>query len=151
MAYKVIFYKCRVISSFFCMCYSLQYRHLIPAQVDRTSASAWMYKHPWNMSKQKNSPSTSMTHVTYTSKLCSVSFEVTSPSMPWDDWLAIGHAVECYARVAHAFSAGIKRLSWPLLSRMTYQLIVNLTLTWRQIRTCLYFLLYVHTKFHPNI
>ena len=25
----------------------LQYRHLIPAPVDRTSAYAWLYKHPW--------------------------------------------------------------------------------------------------------
>ena len=25
----------------------LQYRHLIPAPVDRTSASAWLYKTPW--------------------------------------------------------------------------------------------------------
>ena len=25
----------------------LQYRHLVPAPVDRTSASAWLYKTPW--------------------------------------------------------------------------------------------------------
>ena len=25
----------------------LQYRHLIPAQLDRTSVSAWLYHHPW--------------------------------------------------------------------------------------------------------
>ena len=25
----------------------VQYRHLIPAPVDRTSGSAWLYKHPW--------------------------------------------------------------------------------------------------------
>ena len=25
----------------------IQYRHLIPALVDRTSASAWLYRHPW--------------------------------------------------------------------------------------------------------
>ena len=25
----------------------IQYRHLIPAPVDRTSASFWLYKHPW--------------------------------------------------------------------------------------------------------
>ena len=27
--------------------YCLQYRHLIPAPFDRTSASAWLYTHPW--------------------------------------------------------------------------------------------------------
>ena len=27
----------------------LQYRRLIPAPVDRTFASAWLYKHPWMM------------------------------------------------------------------------------------------------------
>ena len=26
---------------------NLQYRHLIPAPVDRMSVSAWLYKHPW--------------------------------------------------------------------------------------------------------
>ena len=26
---------------------TLQYKHLIPAQVDRTSASAWLLKQPW--------------------------------------------------------------------------------------------------------
>ena len=28
------------------VCMYVQYRHLIPAPVDRTSASAWVYKHP---------------------------------------------------------------------------------------------------------
>ena len=35
-----------------------QYRHLIPAPVDRTFASAWLYKHQW-IECPKNKPSTS--------------------------------------------------------------------------------------------
>ena len=46
----------------------LQYRHLITAPVDRTSASAWLYKHP-GIAFQK---STSMTLLTCESKLPSV-------------------------------------------------------------------------------
>ena len=38
---------------------AVQYRHLIPAPVDRTSASAWLYKHPC-MTCQNNKPSISM-------------------------------------------------------------------------------------------
>ena len=41
---------------------ALQYRHLIPATVDRTSASAWLYKHQW-IECQKNKPSTSKANV----------------------------------------------------------------------------------------
>ena len=72
--------------------YTLQYRHLIPAPVDRTSAVA--------------KPSTSMTHVAWESKLCSL----VRPSMhPCPgNWIAIGRAVVYYARAAHSFSAGIK-------------------------------------------
>ena len=47
---------------------ALQYRHLIPSTVDRTSASTWLYKHPW-ITCRKNKPSTSMTHVACESKL----------------------------------------------------------------------------------
>ena len=40
----------------------VQYGYVIPAAVNRTSASAWLYNHPWiNMSKNK--PSTFMTHI----------------------------------------------------------------------------------------
>ena len=42
---------------------TLQYRKLIPAPVDRPSASAWLNKRTW-MTCQKYQPSTSMTHVT---------------------------------------------------------------------------------------
>ena len=47
------------VTRFWCI---LQYRHLIPAPVDRTSASAWLYKHQW-MECQKNKPSTSKANV----------------------------------------------------------------------------------------
>ena len=40
----------------------VHYRHLIPAPLDRTSANAWLYKHP-GTTCQRNNPSTSMTHV----------------------------------------------------------------------------------------
>ena len=51
-------------------------------------------------------PSTSMTHVACESKLDSV---VRSPMHPCPGkWVAIGRVVVYYARVAHAFSAGIK-------------------------------------------
>ena len=33
---------------------NVQYRHLIPAPIDRTYASAWLYKHPW-VTSQNNS------------------------------------------------------------------------------------------------
>ena len=51
-------------------CDSVQYRHLITAPVNRTSASAWLYKHPWIICR-RNEARTSMTHVAYESKLCS--------------------------------------------------------------------------------
>ena len=40
----------------------LQYIHLIPAPVDRTSANDWLKKHAW-ITCQKQKPSTSTTHV----------------------------------------------------------------------------------------
>ena len=49
----------------------VQYRHLIPAPVDRTSASGWLYKRS-RMACQKYQPTTSMTHVTCKPKLRSV-------------------------------------------------------------------------------
>ena len=45
----------------------LQYRHLIPAPVDRTSTSAWLYKDPW-ITYQKNKLNKPMTHVDCKSK-----------------------------------------------------------------------------------
>ena len=44
---------------------------LMPAPVDRTSASTWLNKHPW-ITFQENKPSTSITHVACESKLHSV-------------------------------------------------------------------------------
>ena len=49
----------------------LQYKHLIPSPVDRTSASAWLYKHLW-ITYQKHKPSTTMTHVASELKLRSI-------------------------------------------------------------------------------
>ena len=40
----------------------VQYRHLIPTPVDRTSASAWLYKQPW-IACQKIRQNHSMTHI----------------------------------------------------------------------------------------
>ena len=85
--------------------YTLQYRHLIPAPVVRTSASTWFYKRPW-ITCRKNKPSTSMTHVACESKLHSF---VRLPMHPWPgNWVAIGHVVVNSARTAHANSAEIK-------------------------------------------
>ena len=49
----------------------VQYRYLIAAPVDRTSPSAWLYKHPW-ITSQQNKPSTPMTHAACESLLRSV-------------------------------------------------------------------------------
>ena len=62
-------------------------QYLIPAPVDRTSASAWMYKHLWITSK--NMLSSSMTKVAGKSKLRLV---VKSSMHPYPgNWVAIGH------------------------------------------------------------
>ena len=88
-----------------CFYHYLQYRHLIPAPVNRTSASAWLHKHPW-ITCQKIKPSTSLTVVACATKLRSV---VRSSMHPCPgNWVAIGRAVVYYAQAAHAFSAGIK-------------------------------------------
>ena len=80
----------------------VQYRHLIPAPVDRTPASAWLYKHQW-LTCQKNKPNLSMTHEACESKLRSV---VRSSMHPYR--VEIGRAVVYYAWAAREFSAGIK-------------------------------------------
>ena len=83
----------------------IQYRHLIPAPVDRTSASDWLCYHAWIIG-QKNKPSTATTQVACESKLRSV---VRSSMHPCpENLVAIGRAVVNYAQDAHAFSAGIK-------------------------------------------
>ena len=82
--------------------HTLKYRQSIPAPVDRTSSSAWLYKHPW-ITCQNNYPSTSMTHVACESKLRSI----LRSSMPRK---LDGNQV-CglyYARAVHALSAGNK-------------------------------------------
>ena len=83
----------------------VQYRHLIPAPADRTSASAWLYKHPRKTYKYDNL-NISMTHVDCKSEVRSVirSFLHQYPKK----WVAIGHVVVYYARSAHRFSARIK-------------------------------------------
>ena len=74
-------------------------QNLIPAPVDRTSASEWLYKHPW-ISCQKNKPSTSMSHLACELKLCSI---VRSSMHPCPrNWMAIRHVVVYFARTAHA-------------------------------------------------
>ena len=76
----------------------LQYRHLIHAPVNRTSASAWLYKIPW-ITCQKDMPSTSMTHVACESKLSSV---VRSTEA------SILRRMGCNRACGRIFSAGIK-------------------------------------------
>ena len=49
----------------------LQSRNLIPAPVDRTSASAWLYKHPW-ITCQETMLNPSMIHQACESKLRSI-------------------------------------------------------------------------------
>ena len=75
----------------------IQYRHLIPAPVDRTSVMD-------NMTKRQTS--TSMAHVACESKLRLL---VRSSMHPCPgNWVAIGCAVVYYARSTHTFSAVIK-------------------------------------------
>ena len=83
----------------------LQYRHLIPAPVDRTSARSWLSKHHW-IAYKKMKPSTSMTHVACVSMPRSV-VRSSVHSCP-GKWVAIGCAVVYRARAAPAFSARIK-------------------------------------------
>ena len=85
----------------------LQYRHLIPASVDRTSASDLLYEYPWVTSPEKvkhtNGPRIWRIKTSF-------SFDVRDMwSHPWPgNLVAIGRAVVHYARAAHAFSAGIQ-------------------------------------------
>ena len=84
---------------------TVQYRYLIPAPVDRTSASAWLYTHQWIIC-QNNNPNTSMTHVACESILRSVA---RSSMHLWPaNWVAIGRAVVYYARASQEFSLGMK-------------------------------------------
>ena len=82
----------------------LQYRHLIPAPVDRASAGDWFYKHPC-ITCQENKPSTSVNHVASESRLLSI--VRLSMSLCPGNWVAIGSAVVYHAQASHVFSAGI--------------------------------------------
>ena len=74
----------------------LQYRHLIPAPVNRTSASVCLIKHPWiackKYAKHSNGPHSLRIKATF-------SCEAQATRL----------TVVYYALAAHAFSAGIKR------------------------------------------
>ena len=60
----------------------LQYRHLIPAPVDRTFASDWLYYHAW-ITCQKNKPSTATTQVHCSLRIkTTFSCEIIHASMP---------------------------------------------------------------------
>ena len=94
----------------------IQYRHLIPAPVDRTSASAWLYKKPMN-NISNNKLRILILHITCESKLRSVVRSSVHPCS--GHWVAIGRAVVYHSQAAHAFCAGIKcrlcrRTSTPL-------------------------------------
>ena len=87
----------------------VQYRHSIPAPVDRTSASALFYKHLL-ITCQKNKPSSSMTHVACESKLRLV---LRSSLHPWpESFVESERTVLYYARDTQASSAGIKFRHW---------------------------------------
>ena len=83
----------------------IQYRHLIPAPVDRTSSSAWLYKHSL-VTCWKNKPRTAMNLVACESKLHSVVRSSVHPCP--GNWVAIRRTVLYFARAAHAFSTQIK-------------------------------------------
>ena len=78
------------------------------ASFDRTSISAWLYKHPW-ITCQNDKPSIPMTRVACESKRRSGGCEAINASIPDPGiWVATGRAVVYYPQAAHAFSAGIK-------------------------------------------
>ena len=83
----------------------IQYWHLIPAPVDRTSASA-LCTNTRGLCVCQNKASTSMTHVCCKSKLRSVvrSLMHTSPG----NWVAVRREVVYHARDACTLRAGIK-------------------------------------------
>ena len=60
---------CKLIKSIIRLC--CQYRQLIPAPINRRSACAWLYRHPWIIC-QKDKPNASITHIPCETKLCSV-------------------------------------------------------------------------------
>ena len=83
----------------------IQYRHLIPAPVDRTSAYAWFYKHPWItfqniFAKHINDPHSLWIKLRLVVR--------SSMQLCPGKLVAIGHAVVYFAQATHAFSAGIK-------------------------------------------
>ena len=80
----------------------VQYRHLIPAPVDPTTASTWLYTYAWIACKNNNL----MTHVACKSKLRSVGRSSLYPCPR--NWVALGRAVVYYDRAALEFSARIK-------------------------------------------
>ena len=85
---------------------NIQYRHLISAPVDRTSASVWLYKHPWitcHKNKYINDPRSLQFIYMFS---CVVRNGQMHPCP--ENCVAIGRAVVYYALAAHAFSAGIK-------------------------------------------
>ena len=85
----------------------LQYRNVIPASVDLTSASACLYKHSW-IKRQKNKPSTSSTQVACKSKLHSV--VRSSMHLYPGGWVVIRRTVVYNARIACTFSAKFQNL-----------------------------------------
>ena len=83
----------------------VQYLHLISAPVDRTSARAWLYKHPW-MTCQDNTLCISMTHIACESKIRSV---VRSSMHPCPgNRMAIVRAVVYHVLAAKSFSTRMK-------------------------------------------
>ena len=91
----------------------LQYRYLIPAPVDRTTASAWLYIKPLISSRK-----ISQAHP-WPAKLANQNFVHLwgHPCIHAQEtnWVAMGCAVVYYAWAAHAFSAGSKCRNYSVL------------------------------------
>ena len=82
----------------------MRYSKLLPAPVDRTCSSAWLYKTPWI--KCQTMQSTPMSHEACQLKLLSV--VSLSMHLCQLNYVEIGFVVVYCARTAHAYSAGIK-------------------------------------------
>ena len=85
----------------------LQYRHLISAPIDRMSASARLYKHPWITTWQK----IRQTHQWHTLLANQSYIQLWVHPCP-GNWVAIRRAVVYYAQAVHAFSAGSVCQHW---------------------------------------
>ena len=84
----------------------VHYGHLIPAPVNQTSPSAWLYRHLW-ITCHKNKPITLLIHVVCELKQHSVACEIIDTSVPRR--LDGNQTCSCvFCPGSYTFSAGIK-------------------------------------------